>query len=233
MSSSGQPQRVRTDPRFAINALMRYMNATPSQRSRIIHDQKYPPTYRVTWYEMACDAITAFIAGNMQDESILINEMNRLRSLSPSNDNEAQRNDGNVEAIGSFLNSYDQIQIGDLSPSRGNVSPPTLMMAGVQISIRPEIEIAGSMRGRPVSGAIKLYFSKTDVLTDEMARYGAATIMRYAQTHASAGTNIRTSTCMVFDVFAGACHTAPSAITRRFQDLEAACEEIALRWPTA
>jgi hypothetical protein len=39
--------------------------------------------------------------------------------------------------------------------------------------------------------------------------------------------------CLFIDVFAGKVHRAPAAFKKRMKDLEAACEEIAGRWPNA
>lgn len=232
MSGPSQPQKVRQDPRFAMNALMRYMIAPAARRYKLIRDQKYPPVFQSIWYEAACNAISRFIASGMQDETMLSGEMSRLAGLVPANDQEAQKNEGNIEAIESFLNSYDQIQLNDLEPSLGTNVVPGLLISGVQISVRPDIELRGAVRGRNVVGAMKLYFSKVDPLTDAAAQYGAVTIKRYCEGNLAGGASVRPADCSVFDVFAGRLYVAPVAVSRRNQDLEAACDEIALRWPT-
>jgi hypothetical protein len=106
-------------------------------------------------------------------------------------------------------------------------------MAGVEISVRPEFIISGQYRQRNICGALKLYFSKDDPLTDHSAPYIAAIVQRFVENHiATVDTQARGEACQVFDVFAGQLFSAPNAITRRFNDMEAACNEIATVWPT-
>lgn len=65
-------------------------------------------------------------------------------------------------------------------------------------------------------------------LTQEARKY-AATLL-YALIETNGGTPLRTL-CDSVDVFAAAYESAPRATKRRLEDVEAACEEIAERWP--
>ena len=230
MSRIEQPQRVRQDPRLSMNGMMRYMTASASKRLKIIRDHKYTPPYQVIWYEAACGCIARFIAGGMLDESILTNEIVRLTNSVPANDQEGQKYDGNIEAIESCLNSHDQISFGDLTPSPGGNATPNLILSGVQISVRPDIELRGAVRNRQVVGAMKLYFAKNDPLTEETARFGATLVRRYCEANLAIDSSVRPADCSVYDVFGGQVFVAPSAMSRRIQDIEASCDEIALRW---
>lgn len=224
-------QTVRPDPRFTINALTRYMGATASQRTRIIRDQKYPPTYKVIWYEAACGVISRFIAGGMQDDTVLTGEINRLNEAESANEQEAQKIALNIEAIESFLDSYDQIQLGDMNPTLGANSAPYLMLGGVSVSVRPDVEFRGVHRDKDVAGAIKLYFSKNESLTTESAQFGAAVLMLHCQTQVDGQVTARPQLCSMFDVFTGVHYQARPAMSQRVQNLEHACREITIRWP--
>lgn len=202
MGSNSQ-QRVNPEPRFSLNALMKYSVALPAKRPKIIRDQKYPPTFRVIWYEAACGAITRFIAGGMQDESILTSEVSRMEGIEPANEQEGQKIDGNIEAIESFLNWYDQVDLSSLCPVASGGMPGGFLLGSVQISVRPEIELSGTIKGKANRGSIKLYLSKTDPLSDQAAGYGAACMMKHCQSNASDDQIVKPSNCSVLDIFWG------------------------------
>lgn len=231
MSIPNQSQKVRQDPRFAINALMKYSVANSLHRRNIIHEQKYPPTFKATWYDRAHQAITKFIVDGMQDESPLKTELSSLLAATPSNDNEALKISLNIEAIESFLDSYDQIPLGNLTPSNGTNFTPHVILSGVSVSVRPDVELRGVIRGKDHAGSLKLYFSKPDRLSKDAFQLGAVLLVHHCRNHVADAAEVKPANCFVFDVFGGQCYTAPSAFTLRFRNLEANCKEIADRWP--
>lgn len=224
---------VRTSPRVSVNQLAAYLVASPSQRRRLIHTAKYPPTFMVNWYDFARKAITDFIAGGMNNETILTTEVIRLYGLPAANDYEESRNRTNAEALESFLDCYDQIEISGLTVQQAPNSASALSIQGVDISVRPEFLMSGAYRNQNYTGGIKLYFSKDDPLTADSAPYITAVVMLHIQNHClPPDHSARHTNCQVVDVFARRVHAAPRAITRRFQDIDVACQEIALWWPT-
>ncbi len=223
----------RSSPRLSVNQLATYLVATPSQRRRIIRTAKFPPTFMVNWYDFARLAITDFIVTGMTNEAILTNEISRLYGLPASNDQEESRNRTNAEALEAFLDCYDQIELSGLMLQQAPNSAPALTVQGVDISVRPEFLLCGAHRNQNCAGGIKLYFSKNDPLTVDSAPYITAVVMLHVQNHCQPpGHTARHANCQVVDVFARRVHSAPRAITRRFQDIDVACQEIGLWWPT-
>ena len=56
----------------------------------------------------------------------------------------------------------------------GQADPRKLTVAGVDISVRPEVVLRGKDRlGNPTVGAVKLYIGKTFPLSDDAAAYVA------------------------------------------------------------
>lgn len=219
-------------PRVSINQLATYLVSTPTQRRRIIQKAKTPPTFQVNWYDPARQAINAFVASGMLDESVLVAESARLLGATPTSDYEESRFRTNAEAIDAFLDCYDQIDLADHTLVCGPNAAPPLIVQGVEISVRPEFTSTGTHRGQSVCGAVKLYFSKDDPLTEVSAPYIAAVLMQHVLTHHQPpGHTTRHDSCMVIDVFGRSVHTAPRATARRFQDIDVACQEVRLWWP--
>lgn len=222
----------RTSPRISINQLAAYLTATPSQRRRILQVAKNPPTFRVNWYDPARSAIAVFVRGGMANENILTDESARLYSLPVSSDYDETRNRTNAEAIDAFLDCYDQIDTAD-SILEAPTSSTLQTIHNVDISIRPEFLISGRARGVDVCGGVKLYLSTSEPLTNQSAPYIAAALMQHIQSHHQpTGHVARHALCQVIDVCARTVHSAPRATTRRFTDIAAACQEIALIWPS-
>ena len=169
----------------------------------------------------------------MQDESILSEAISRLESTPCTNESQITKKNTNIEAIETFSNSYDSIQLNSLTPSLGSKNPPTMLISGVEVSIFPDIELSGVLRNkRKLRGALKLYFSKKDPLTENGAHYGAVLVLRHCQNNLAAGTTVRPAYCSVFDVFAGAWYAAPPQQLPAGSHLEINCHEIAVIWPT-
>lgn len=225
--------RTRMSPRISTNKLAEYMRATPSRRRKIIEQQKNPPTYMVTWYADAQSAITKFILGGCADESILKNEINRLNGLTTQNETEETRNKTNVDALAAFLNWYEQLDLKGYELTAGPNSQPKLVCSGVEVSVRPEVFIRGTeTRNGEFVGCIKLYFSKDSKLDDESGSYVGALLHQYSCRHLASGRKVKQKACITIDVFGQQAFVAPKAIVKRSADIDAACKEIEVIWPT-
>jgi hypothetical protein len=220
-----------TEPRISVNKLAEYLEAAPARRHKIVEDQKNPPTFMVTWYQDAQDAISEFILGGCTDETVLHDAITRLSRKTVKNDFEKSRNLTNVEALNSFLNSYQELETKNVTFSAAPVNPPKIEYSGVQVSVRPEILIKDNQT-KEIIGCLKLYFSKEHHLNSETGAYLGAILNQYASKHLGAGANIKSKFCVAVDVLGQKIFTAPKAISRRITNVRAACEEIRLIWPT-
>jgi hypothetical protein len=232
MLSSESLQAVHDEPIFSLNGLMRYLHTKPAGRARITGEQKRPSDIATGYYDPAADAIGRFIAKGMVDESILSEEASRLAAA--SEDEEARVSaQANIEAIEAFREHYHKLNFRGLTPSRGKDAGAWLRIGGVEVDVRPEIVLGGTVKGERRAGALKLYFSKSHPLTRAAAEYGAALVKRYCEERLAGGAKVRPQDCSIFEVRTGEIYHAPSSSVRRMKEIEAACEEIALRWPTA
>jgi len=223
----------RTEPRISVNQLALYLVSGPARRRTIIECQKRPQTFQVTYYQPALDAIVPFVVNGMRDEAPLVAAIDDLYAKSPANDQEENRFESNMFAIASFLDSYKKLSLGNLRPEATRQSESRrIAIRGVQISVRPEIILCGVYRSDKRVGALKLYLSKETSLTSESASYVTCLLSIFAERFLSARGRMLPSQCQVFDVFGTGVYVARPQMTRRRRDIEAACEEIALRWPT-
>lgn len=224
-------QKIRLEPRMSLNKLGEYMVAPAIRRLAILKDQKRPQPFKVIYYEPANTAITRFLLNGGNDVGQLLEERNRLWALGSSATYSEQRFKANAEAITSFLDSYDVLPVGVVEARMGSNMSPMIRIAGVDISMRPEIVIrARSNRLGDSIGAIKLYFSKNAALDENSGAYIGALLHQYAQENLGELGQAVFRNSSVLDVFQGAQFSAPRNHRRRFADIQAACVEIGSRW---
>lgn len=230
------PSQLRVAPRISVNKLGEYLVANAGRRRQIIVDQKYPPDFQVIRYGPAERAIVEYLTDGRRDRTILARHQKLLSDCRPGPDDSdarTQRVRNCLEAIKAFSAIAPSSLPGNgLVMSPGVPDPPKLSKAGTSISVRPEILSSGVGRGgiRTV-GAIKLHFSKTHPFDDRSGEYVGVLLHEYAEHHLSDRGHPSFRQFHVIDVFAGRIFSAPRAFVRRRADVEAACEEIASRWP--
>jgi hypothetical protein len=225
-------ERERSTARMSVNKLGEYMTATASRRRRIIQDQKRPKDFIVPRYTEAQVAIATFLAGGAQDDAFLRREIDRIMETPATSEWEEQRKLLCAEAIDSFINLADSIDTNGLTLAAGANDQPSLAIARVEISVRPEVTVnAVDRNGETVAGAIKLYFSKHNSLDVDSGVYVATTVHQLVDEYVTETAAADYRRCQVIDVFAGEVYTAPRSYVRRRRDIEAACEEIARAWP--
>lgn len=224
--------QLHTNPRISINKLTDYLVASAANRRRILREQKYPDTFRVNYYEPAHTAMCDFLSAPSRDEGAITREIDRLYTLTPTSDAEETRLRSNAEALERFLDSHEKINFQGLELRRESNDCPKLISANVEISVRPELLAAGNHRNERVCGGLKIYFSKGGRLDETTSKYTAAVLYRYFQAHRSDLGIVKKAFCLVYDVFGESVFLPPSSTSRRFEDIDAACAEIALAWPT-
>jgi hypothetical protein len=223
-------QRVHREPRMSINALSQYMTAPAARREAILREQKYPSDYRVIWYEHATRAIVRFLLDPEKDVNVLTEAAQRIRTRPEADRKEQRKLADNANALIAFAACYNQIPFDGLRVQRGP-QEGNLVLEGVTISVRPEAQLVGDYRGVHSLGAVKLYLSKNNRLgTDGFATTGAL-LQFFMQARLPTGSTCLARHCNVVDVFGRKCVAAPRAAARRRNEVEAACREIAHRWP--
>ncbi len=224
----------RNEPRISVNKLGEYLVAAPVRRRRIIADQKRPSDFIVTRYREATEAMIAFLESGATEDSIIERAVEALTRRPVNSEFQEQDRDLSIEALLSFLDMADLIALDGLQCRRGDAEPPRLSMAGVWISVRPEIILTGANRsGGDSVGLLKLYLVKSYPLSDNAGGYVGTILHQYASDHLDSLGVVDHRLCQALDVFAQRIHTAPRSYRRRLNDIEAACQEISRAWSYA
>ncbi len=195
-------ERRRDAPRISVNKLGEYLTATPARRRQIIQDQKYPPTFKCVRYRDAEKALVDCLVAGL-NPNVLHTHRARLAGTQPATEFEQDTNDA-----------------------------APLDVAGVSISVRPELIVTGQDKARPRAGCFKLYFAKNGPLDITTGPIVATVMSQFAEEYLASLGRVDNRLVRVIDVFAGQVFEAPKARTRRLENVAAACEEIAARWPS-
>jgi hypothetical protein len=97
--------------------------------------------------------------------------------------------------------------------SRPPAEPARLEVEGVQISVRPDMLLTTTIRGRRYSGAMKFHFTRNEesALTRRGAEFVAMVMQEWLTQFGTSG--------------------ATTSVARRWEEVVAGCQEIAARWP--
>jgi hypothetical protein len=213
-----------------VNKLGEYMVASPLRRRRIVADQKRPREFIVTRYRDAVAAMVEFLAAGGNSDRIITRAIADLEAKPVSTDFQSQDRDLSIEALESFLDTVDQLDLSGLTVRAGDSDASPLLIGGVSVSVRPDVVVAGQNRNGGTVGCFKLYLSKSFPLNEAAGAYIGAVLTRFTNEYLAGDTTADYRLCSVLDVFGQQVFTAPRAVQRRQNDIEAACEEISLLW---
>lgn len=217
-------KKVNKTPRFSVNKLGEYMGATASRRKRIIYDQKYPSSFIVSQYKDAKEAIIKYIIKDY-DETIITDAIEKIKKS-------VLLKDQDIENSILALNEALKTTLPDLSPykkTRCKDDNPKINIAGLEISVNPDVVVKSDKK----VGCIKTHVIKTEQnrLTQEASLYVGVLLHKYTVDNLlSKGVTADPNLCISIDCFGNSHETAPKSITRRLANIQAACEEIVLRW---
>ena len=219
--------------RISANKLAELL-VTPSatRRRRIIHDQKHPSDVIVARYRQANPAIVEYLTQGC-DASVIDQAVIRLRGDNSGTDWALEDRQLTADALDHFLELARDLPKDDVIYAAGPSDAAKLMVDGVSVSVRPDVIITGTKRGKRFSGALKLHFTKNEesALGRKGAEFVAILMFEWLRQFGPANASPLHSHCISVDVFRRATVTAPKAVTRRWDEISAGCQEIAARWP--
>jgi hypothetical protein len=222
---------LRNAPHFSVNKLAEYMEAMPRRRRSLIIDQIKQPTVKVIHYEDARRALVRFFGDPNRTRQHLLESAAFLRDraaeIGKSDEHRAQCLLSGARAVEAFTSIADEVRTKRILAVPGPRRHADLNMGGVRIVVTPDICVLERGTERRI-GAVKFHFPRTQRLSQGALQYAATLLFHYLQKQ---GDTPQRRECIAVDVFSERYESAPTAMRDRLKDVEAACEEIAERWP--
>ncbi len=219
-------------PRISANKLGEYMVASFVRKRGIIKDQKRPPTALSARYAGLASPVLEFLTRrDTQPLHQAAATLSQQRGTTAWKESDRQ---SSIKALAALAGLAESL----LDPQWTFVAPPTkprkLLISGVEVSVQPHALVHGTKAGKPVLGAIRFHFIQDEesALEKRGSEHVASLLYRWCTELPAPGRLPHPAFCVAVDVFSGTITTAPVRQTKRMENIEAACEEIALRWPT-
>ena len=226
------------DPRLSANQLAELVNASPTRRKSIIAAAKFPKTAIVAKYRDATDALIAYLCDPARGgpQFIHIIQGLELKSEDPSL-SQWVRDDAaaSAEALQRIQVSYNQTGLGSLDIRPLARNKPKVDIEGVEVSSSAACSVHGQYKGDAAVGCLSLMFNKSEPsakMRDERCRSAAVISLLFAEQHLAHFGQPLPRLNLSLDIFRGRLVAAPNTYKRRLDDMNYACEETALRWPT-
>lgn len=229
-----KPNGPRPVPRISVTKLGEYVGSrSAARRKTILVDQKYPKPFKTAIYNDCFDPLIGFFIDAAHDTAALKAAANAIQAQTVTTDAEEMRRQVNSQALNHLLKTAPHLPLNGITFRKSPESTKRMVIAGVEVSIRPELELVVTGKGGTIRyGLLKLYLSKSHPLTDDAAAYVSTLVHSYAGHRFTGPNSVDRKHCYVFDVFQEKLFVAPVNHTQRRKDIHAACEEIATRWPT-
>ena len=226
-------KRPNDAPRISVNKLAEFIDAKARRQRQILGDQKYPTDFKGMYYREASEAISSYIASNMEKASILDRAIAILEQNQPEKIGTRRRIEANIDALESFQTMLDAIDLGGAIPRLGANSQPMITIQNVNVSIRPDIilHLIGK-GGVPLVGAIKLHFPRTFSLAEAGEGIVSAVMQEWVKTALPDDGEPSGAHCFAIDVGARRVGKGVKATVARLKDVQANCRNIMALWPT-
>lgn len=226
-----QKKRVaKPSPRISVNKLAEFITTTsPSKRTNIVKNQKYPKKPVITRYNAARSTIVNYFIHGKGDRRIVEQKIQELLKQSYESKFRNSDNQLSIEALSIFRRSKHPLDLSGFSEVRRAKKGDKLRVNGVDVSISPDVIFTGRIRGKRFVGAIKLYIVKKNPLSKDSGMY-VCTLLRHSLEEQYGAECVSPEFCVLFDIFTGNYFIAPKAFKSLRREIEAACDQISAIW---
>jgi hypothetical protein len=224
---------TKSKPVLTVNKLGEYITASPSRKRRILQQLKYPQKSGYGTppeYNIARQAIKEYFVNGFE-ESYIDDAMEELNNKTPNNDWHSAIIGSAILAL-ETVRDYDYSNYSDWTFREYKGSNPKMNIKGVEISVNPDLIIEGSSRGQDYIGAFKIHISKSGKLTEEGGKYVSAVVYKFVEDEIIPDESdpVKEKFCLSFDVFTNSLVECPKNVVRRWDDIEAECQNIMAIW---
>lgn len=220
-------------PHISINKLGEYMVASFVRQRGILRDMKRDAKAKSARYAKAEGPVLEFLTTRNVDA--LHRAAADLASAPPGATTwkESDRQ-STIEALDALSRLEDVLLVEKWRYAAPPHRARKLSVNGVEISIQPHALVHGTHRGSPIFGAMRMHYIKDGEksLSKRGGEYVAAALHRWCMEN-SHGSVAHHGCSLSVDVFSGKVTTAPASTAKIMANLEAACEDIRLKWAVA
>lgn len=216
-------------PRVSLNKLGEYYFSTPSEKLKIIKDQKFGNKPKQTYYGGAMHGILGSFRkeAGVFDAPTLLTKLQAIASKHGENRNQVAKIGNNAEMLRRFSTLAERAK-----PPQGEhevvYQNARIELNGVTVSVRPEI-ITKRNGGKSVA-LTKLRFSKSKVSLDA-SEIILLVLLGYGQNLLGPGSTLDVEETKVIDCYANTIVSGHQLPTIRSSQLDTALAEIARIWP--
>lgn len=219
-------------PRMGVRYLADYMAASERGKRRIVLNSKFRPLAKVIQHAEAVRTVSKFIRGGDHDIGWLQQEAERLRGRMADDDFERDLLDHNADYIARFADV-----VGGIKLPKADLLPPgpsgAIDIHGVRVSVGLHFRLRRLTKTNKVrEGAAMLRYAKGKKLLPEAGGWQAAFLLGYLRdTSVDQNIDPDRGLCLTIDAYAGVYYPGPTDSVSRYQNMKAACQSIAERWP--
>jgi len=215
-------------PYISINKLAEYMTADAIRRRQIISALKKDKDFTKNRYSEMKNILPSFFKSGY-DISIAETCITKIEKKKAISEFDKQDNPNTILALECLIDT----ELPDLfsyTMDRKMFDLKSIKLAGLDVTIKPELYFKHNETGKV--GALKVHYAKTaDNRLEEQNRIFAATLLKYAFIeHGVPEKEVDIKACISLDVFLKGYSTASTSYKQKIYAMEAACEEILLRW---
>ncbi len=217
--------------RGSVIQMANFAFGTDATKNRIVKQQLKPNKFLIPWYQLSKARIAKSL--KLRGDSKPIEEaIEILVNRVPTSKRQATDKTVSLEA----LERYVTMKIPKiLSDFRYEVVKPVVrstMIAGVEVSVSPEVIVRGEIDGETVIGGLKIHISKGDPFEKERAQYVSNTIYHYLRNEiAEEGEHVLPNLCYTIEIFGGRIVQASNNVLKKgLEELNFVAEEYKRVW---
>ncbi len=212
-------------PRISVNKLAEYMIADPLRRRQIVKDQKNQEPVRTSPYSDARRFIKEFI-GQHYNEGMLLSAIDTMEQKEVTGKWQITNQKNSLLALNHVIETHlPDLEEYDITYNKEN---NLIRLSGLDISVYPDVLLSHKNTGK--KGGLKIHLSKDNELLDPAMGYVGTLVKYHFIQMGMDEKEIDDNACISLDVFRRAYGVSPKAYKRTIGKVEAACEEICLRW---
>lgn len=215
-----------------VRELADYMAASQQRKRSVLRGFKYRPVARTLQHKDARAIISSWLRDGHGDTSTLAAAAERMRARLATTDFESQQNEHNADYIETFMSAFPLMDIPACE-----MSDPTgksrINLGGTDVVYNPDIVVKRvTVRNTRKIGGVFLRYAKRKELPEEAAQFQSSFTFGFLKGNPfEPEAEPEKKLCITIDGYSGRTTEAPGNAVYLFNEMEAACTDIAALWP--